>query len=176
MRIITTFAIGVVLLGTIAFAQNINYDFDKAANFAGFTTYAWVPGAAIPDRFSHDRIVAAIDAQMTAKRLTPVSRQANPDLLVAYHAAFEKDVEITGFSSGWGGFRFPAGYGSGVARANEIITGTLIVDLVDARTRTIVWRGTASKDIKANATPQQRDKNINRAAEKLFKNYPPRAK
>jgi hypothetical protein len=61
-------------------------------------------------------------------------------------------------------------------RTNEIVTGTLIVDLVDARTKTIVWRGTAEKDINPNATPDQRDKNINRATDKLFKNYPPRAK
>jgi hypothetical protein len=49
----------------------------------------------------------------------------------------------------------------------------LIVDVISARTKTIVWRGTATKEINANANPEQRDKNINRAAAKLFKNYPP---
>jgi hypothetical protein len=53
------------------------------------------------------------------------------------------------------------------------VTGTLIVDLVDARTGTIVWRGTITKEINPKAKPEQRDKTINRAAEKLFKNYPP---
>jgi hypothetical protein len=175
---IATLITSVVLLGTITFAQSINYDFDKTANFAGFKTYAWVPGAAVPDQFSNERILAAINSQLALKQLQQVERNANPDLLVAYHAAFEKDVQITGFGSGWGGFRFPAagGYASGTARADDIVTGTLIVDLVDARTKTIVWRGMASKDINPNAKPQQRDKNINRAAEKLFKNYPPQAK
>jgi hypothetical protein len=178
MRIITTLVIGVALLGTITFAQSTNYDFDKTANFAGFRTYAWIQGAAVPDRFSNERIITSISSQLALKRLTQVERNDNPDLLVAYHAAFDRNLEITGFSTGWGGYRFPAagGYRSGMMRTNEIVTGTLIVDLVDARTKTIVWRGTAEKDINPNATPDQRDKNINRATDKLFKNYPPRAK
>jgi len=168
---IATLITGVLLLGTIAFAQSINFDFDKTANFAGYRTYTWVRGASVPDQLNHERVIGAINAQLSLKQLTKVERQANPDLLVAYHAAFDTDVQVTGFASGWGGFRFPAG--SGVARADEIITGTLIVDLIDARTGTIVWRGTATKEINPNAKPAQRDKNINRAAEKLFKNYPP---
>jgi hypothetical protein len=170
MRIATLIA-GVMLLGTITFAQSVNYDFDKSANFGAFTTYSWVRGAALPDALTNQRIVTAINAQLAAKGLRLVERTENPDLLVGYHAAFDTDVQITGFASGWGGFRFPAASGS--ARANEIVTGTLIVDMVDARTRTIVWRGTASKEINPNAKPAQRDKNIARATEKLFKNYPP---
>ena len=169
---IATLVIGVVLLGTITFAQSINFDFDRTANFRGFRTYAWIPGASVPDALNNDRIVNALNAQLALKGLMKVDRRANPDLYVAYHAAFDRDLEITGFSSGWGGYRFP-GSRSGVARANEIVTGTLIVDLVDARTRTIVWRGTATKEVNPTAKPEQRDKNINRAAEKLFRNYPP---
>ena len=171
MRIATLIA-GVALLGTITFAQSINYDFDKSANFAAFKTYTWVRGAAVPDALNNDRIVGAINAQLAGKRLTMVGRQENPDLLVAYHATFDRDLQITGFATGWGGYRFP-GNRSGVARTDEIVTGTLIVDMVDARTRTIVWRGTATKEVNMHAKPEQRDKNINRAAEKLFKNFPP---
>jgi len=171
MRFMTLIA-SVALMGTITFAQAINYDFDKSANFRSFRTYSWVPGAALPDQLNHQRVVGAIDAQLAAKRLQQVDRRNNPDLLIAYHAAFDRDLQISGFGSGWGGFRFPGSY-SGAARTDDIITGTLIVDIIDARTKTIVWRGTATKEINPNAKPEQRDKNINRAAEKLFRNYPP---
>lgn len=169
---IATLIAGVALLGTITFAQSINYDFDTSANFAAFKTYSWVRGASLPDALNHDRIVSAINAQLASKGLRVVEAMANPDLLVAYHAAFDRDLQVTGFSSGWGGYRFP-GSGTGVARTDEIITGTLIVDMVDAETRTIVWRGTATKEVNVNAKPAQREKNINRAAEKLLKNFPP---
>lgn len=160
------------LLGTIAFAQSVTYDFDKGADFSTFKTYAWVRGTQLSDALNHKRIVSAVDAQMASKGFTRVETSSNPDVLVAYHATFDRDLQITGFSSGWGGFRFAA-HRSGSARAEEILTGTLAVDIVDAKTRTIVWRGTASKDIDVKASPEKREKNINRAAEKLFKNYPP---
>ena len=171
MRIATLIA-GVMLLGTITFAQSVNYDFDKSANFGAFRTYTWARGASLPDALNNRRIVTAINAQLAAKGLRLVERTNNPDLLVAYHAAFDTDVQVNGFGSGWGGFRYPGSF-SGSARADEIVTGTLIVDIVDATTRTIVWRGTATKEVNMNAKPAQRDKNIARATEKLFKNYPP---
>jgi hypothetical protein len=172
MRIRTLLLIAsVALMGTTTLAQNITYDFDRAAHFSSFRTYAWVRGVALPDEINHNRIVRAVSAQLAAKGLTRVDINERPDLLVAYHATFDKDLQITGFSTGWGPYRL-AGR-SGVARAEEILNGTLAVDLVDARTRTIVWRGLASKEVDVKADPGKRERNINRAAERLFKNYPP---
>jgi hypothetical protein len=37
-----------------------------------------------------------------------------------------------------------------------------------------VWRGIATRDVDTKASPEKRDKNIARATEKLFRNYPPR--
>jgi hypothetical protein len=51
----------------------------------------------------------------------------------------------------------------------------MVIDLVDANTSNIVWRGTATKDIDVKATPDKRDKNIAKAAQKLFRHYPPQS-
>jgi hypothetical protein len=166
----TTLAVG--LLSTIALAQSVTYDFDKATDFSKFRSYTWVRGTNLVDQLNHQRVVNAIDVQLSAKGLTKVETPGEPDLLVAYHASFDKDLQITGFSSGWGGYRF-GGTRSGSARTEELLVGTLVVDVVNAQTKTIVWRGTASREIDVNAKPETRDKNINKAADKLFKNYPP---
>jgi hypothetical protein len=172
MRIATFLSTAsLVLAGTMALAQNITYDFDRATDFARFKSFAWVRGTELNDQINHNRVVNAVSAQLAAKGLTRVEASARPDLLVAYHATFDRDLQISGFSSGWGPYRF-AGR-SGVARAEEILTGTLAVDIVNATTKTIVWRGLASKEIDVNADPSKRERNINRAAERLFKNYPP---
>ena len=164
--------VAVALLGTIAFAQNVTHDYDRSANFSSYRTYAWVRGTPLGDELNHKRIVRAIDSQLASKGLRQVEGHANPDLLVAYHATFDTSLQITGFSSGWGGYRFgPAR--SGTARADEILVGTLVVDLMDAKTETIVWRGAAAKDVDVKASAEKREKNINKAAEKLFKHYPP---
>jgi hypothetical protein len=171
MRFVTALA-AAAFVGTITFAQSITYDFDATANFSRFKTYAWISGTSVPDALNHQRIVAAISTQLGSKGLTRIDREANPDLYVAYHAAFDRDLQITGFGSGWSGFRLPGSY-SGSARAEEILKGMLLVDVMDTRTRVIVWRGIAAKDIDVNAKPDEREKNINKTAEKMFKNYPP---
>lgn len=158
-----------VLLGTIAFAQSVTYDFDRAANFSRYKTYAWVRGTDLNDELNHRRIVTAVDAQLALDGLSKVEATANPDVLVAYHASFDENLQITGFATGWG----PRFGRSGTATASEILVGTLVVDVIDADTKNVVWRGTATKELDANAKPEKRDKNINKAAEKLFKNYPP---
>jgi len=167
-------AAGVTLLvGTMTTAQSVTYDFDKTTDFSRFRTYTWVPGTNLNDEFNHSRIINAVSAQLALKGLTKVDATSKPDLLVAYHASFDKDLEINGFTSGWGGYRF-GGPRSGSARTNEILIGTLVVDVVDAATKTIVWRGIATKDVDVKASPEKREKNINNAAERLFKNFPPK--
>jgi Domain of unknown function (DUF4136) len=160
------------LSSTTAFAQEVTYDFDRSADFSKLQSYVWVMGTPVRDDFNHKRIVDAIDKQLAAKGLGKAEGKDRADVLVAYHAAFSKNLEVNGFSSGWGGYRFgPARSGS--ARVEEILVGTLVVDVIDAKTGTILWRGIATKDLDVNASPEKRDKNINKAAEKLFKKYPP---
>lgn len=171
----TTFAalLACLTFATAAFAQTISFDFDKSVDFGGFRTYAWAAGTNVPDALVHRRVVDAVDVQLALKGLQQVHGDSKPDVLVAYHAAFDKNLQITGFGSGWGGYRF-AGTRSGTARAEEIVVGTMIVDIVDTTTNEIVWRGTATKDVDMTAKPEKRDKNITKTAEKLFKNYPPK--
>ena len=162
-------------LTTVITAQTVSFDFDRSASFGSFKSYAWVKGHSVPDPLVDRRLVGAVDAQLTLKGMTRVAPEARPDVLVAYHASFDKDLQIVGFGSGWGGYRF-GGTRTASARAEQILVGTMIVDIVDARTKTIVWRGTATKDIDVNANPDKRDKNIAKTTEKLFKSYPPQAR
>ena len=173
MRIATLAMAGLVLGGAGASAQSVSYDFDKSADFSKLRTYAWTAGTEIKDELNHRRIVSAIDAQLAARGLVKVEAGAHPDVLVAYHASFDRDLQISGFSSGFGPYRF-APARSGSARVEEILVGTLAVDVIDAKAKTIVWRGMATKEADVKASPDKRDKNIQKAAEKLFKNFPPR--
>jgi Domain of unknown function (DUF4136) len=160
------------LLGTIALAQNVTYDYDRAAKFSSYSTYAWTRGSELADELNHARIVRAIEAALAAKGLARVEASTTPDVLVAYHASFDNNLEITGSVNGWG----PFGLGGdrwGSARVQPVVVGTLVVDISDARTGAIVWRGLASSDIRPTDKPESRDKKIVKATEKMFKNYPP---
>jgi Domain of unknown function (DUF4136) len=154
-----------LLWSTMAAAQDVSYDYDKTANFATLTTYAWAKGTPVGDELNHQRIVSAVDSQLAAKGVHQVESVANADLLVTYHAVITQDVEVTGTRVGlsrWGS-----------ARATQVPVGGLVLTLMDAKTHAVVWRGVASRDLDVKASPEQREKNINKAVEKLFKHYPP---
>ena len=172
---IATFATSVwlTLLGAMALAQSVTYDYDRAANFSNYKTYAWTRGTELADALNHARVVRAIDAAVVTKGLARVEPDASPDVLVAYHASFDRNLEITGSAHGWGPLGL-GGDGWGSARVQPILVGTLVVDISDARTRAIVWRSLASSDIRPNDKPETREKKIMKATAKMFKNYPPR--
>jgi uncharacterized protein DUF4136 len=165
-------AVGITLLGTIAIAQNVSYDYDRSADFSKYKTYAWADGTRVADELNHKRVMRAIDAQLTMKGLQQVYPGSRPDVLVAYHASFDTNLQIDVFGTGFPRF---GGMRSGTATTQEIVTGTMVVDIKDANTNAIVWRGTASKELNASAKPEKREKEINKAAEKVFKNYPPQS-
>jgi hypothetical protein len=169
MRIATMLGTaGVALLAGSATAQEISYDFDRSANFAAIKTYAWVTGHSVKDDLNHKRIVAAIDAQLAARGLSKVEQGASPDALVTYHVGFARDLQVTGYGSTWGGYRSrPIS-----ARTEQITVGTLAVDMMDAKTKSVIWRGAATRDMDVDASPEKREKNLNKAAEKMFEHYP----
>jgi Domain of unknown function (DUF4136) len=167
-----------------AMAQKVSYDYDKTANFATFKTYAHKDGTKVGQPLIDDRIVAAIDEQMAAKGFT--KSEANPDVFVVYHVAFDKQKDISTFSSGYAGGYGPygwgwgGGWGGGMAttstQVRDIMIGTLVVDLADAKKGQLAWRGMGVKEVKTQASPEKRDKSINDAMKKIFKNYPPKSK
>ena len=70
-----------------------------------------------------------------------VAASANPDMLVAYHASFDKEIEINATSTGWGPLRL--GVGTGSARATQVVVGTLVLDMMDPgnQDRNLAWNG-----------------------------------
>jgi hypothetical protein len=164
-------AAGLALLGRTAVAQQVTYDYDKSADFSRLKTYAWVNGTVLRDELTHKRIVAAVDSQMAAKGFAKVEATGSPDVYVAYHAVFDQNLRVHGGASG-----YRVGLSrTGTARVEEVLVGTLAVDLVDARLGGLLWRGIATKEVDIKADPEKRDKNINRATDKIFKHYPPQS-
>ena len=79
MRIIRVLCTaGLMLMARSAAAQDVNYDYDRRANFSAYRTYAWVGGTTQADDLIHARIVAAVDRQLAAKGLTRVDTPGPP--------------------------------------------------------------------------------------------------
>jgi hypothetical protein len=105
-------------------------------------------------------------------------------VFVVYHVAFDKQKDISTFSSGYGGGYGPYGWGWGggwgggttSTQVRDILVGTLVIDMADAKKGQLAWRGMATKEVQTQANPEKRDKSINEAVKKVFKNYPPKIK
>jgi hypothetical protein len=181
-RLVTAAMTLALLVPALALAQKTSYDYDKSANFAAFKTYSQKDGTKVGQPLIDDRIVAAIDAELAAKGFAKVD--ANPDVFVVYHVAFDKQKDISTFSSGYGGGYGPYGWGWGggwaggtsTTQVRDILVGTLVIDIADAKKGQLAWRGMGVKEVNPQANPEKRDKSINNAVKKIFKNYPPKQK
>jgi hypothetical protein len=171
-----------LLTPAVLLAQKVSYDYEKSANFTGFKTYAHKDGTKVGQQLIDDRIVAAIDAQLATKGFTKV--ESNPDVFVVYHVAFDKEKDISSFSSGYSGgygaygWGWGGGWGGGTTttQVRDILVGTLVIDMADAKKGQLAWRGMGVKEVNTQANPEKRDKSINEAVKKIFKNYPPKVK
>jgi Domain of unknown function (DUF4136) len=160
MRLRVLVPIAFVLLATIAYAQKVTFDSNPSAPFASYKTYAWTQGTPASETLMEQRIHAGVAAQLAAKGLMPTD--AAPDLFVATHAVTQDHPQLVVNGFGWGL--------GGTASVENYTVGTLVVDLYDAKTRQMVWRGVATDSV--SDKPQKNTERINKALEKMFAKYP----
>jgi hypothetical protein len=168
-----------------SFAQDIRFNYDHSADFSRYKTYKWVPIKDAPavDQLTDQQLRGAIDAQLMQKGLTRTEGES-ADLLIGYQVAINQEKEFSSYSSdfgygpGWGRGWGSYGGGSSITsgQTTTIHIGTLGLDMYDPSKKQLVWRGAASKTLDVKAKPEKRQKNIDRAATKLLKKYPPMEK
>jgi hypothetical protein len=169
-----TALIVVTLATSVAASRKASYDYDKTADFAALKTFTFKPGTGSGRPLVDDRITAAIAAELTARGMT--RNETSPDVYVVTHLTFDKQKDISTFSTGYGpyGWAWGGGWGSTDVQVREITMGTLVVDLIDAHKGAVVWRGMATKEVKQHTDPSKIDKNVNEAVAKIMSNYPPK--
>jgi hypothetical protein len=166
-----------VCVGFAAFAQEVQFDYDRSANFSAYKTYQWVDynPADVGNQLLDKDIKRAVDAQLAGKGLRRV--ESGGDLLVGYQAAISHEKQFDSLGSGWGGgpWWVPGGNNWGNTRvtSSTIDVGRLAIGLFDPATKQLVWRGAASKTLDIKKDPDQNYRNLEKAMAKLFKNYPP---
>ena len=62
----------------------------------------------------------------------------------------------------------------GSATQSTINVGSLVLDMYDPTTKQLVWTGTATKTIDPSSNQEKNEKNLNKAMQKLLKDYPPK--
>ena len=151
-------------------------DYDTAVDFKDYTTYAFFkPGideVEISD-LDKKRILKAIEVELDGKQLT---KSETPDLLINLAVKSSNDVYINqnnGFGYGYG-FGFWNGWGlpnNNIATVSSQTNGMLFIDLIDTKTKQLVWQGKGKGYISEYS--KKRDERIQYFVTEILKNYPP---
>jgi hypothetical protein len=163
-----------VLMACIVVAgQDVKTNYMPGTNFAKYKTYKWVAieGGQHPNQIVDGQIKQSVDSQLAAKALTKTESDT-ADLYVGYQIAVDQEKQWNAYGMG-GGVRWG---GMATATSTTINVGTLVLDLYDPATKQLVWTGTATKTIDPSKDQEKNQKNLDKAMQKLLKNYPPAQK
>jgi hypothetical protein len=141
--VLATLAIALVAVAGCA-TMNTGYHLDPTAPFDHYVTYKWGPPDNLPvgdprldnNPFFIDYLQGAVEKNLAGKGY--VYDAIDPDLLIHYHASVNQKLDVYGTDKNYG-------YCTGNCEPQvvEYELGTLMLDVVDARTSKVVWRGWA---------------------------------
>ncbi len=164
----------------------VTSDFDPSADFSGLRTYAWIPGPQertgdprIDNPLLDSRIRETVDRQLAAQGYQK-QRSGRPDFWIGYHAAIKSKMSIDVINDY---YHYPRGWGWGYGAAyapsgattyvHEYEEGTLILDVVNPQTSELIWRGSADAEVNRRAKPEERQKKLGKAVQKILSRFPP---
>jgi hypothetical protein len=152
---------------TLALADKVTSDYNHQVDFSKYKTFMWVQPPETQDPFMRERIMDAINSQLTVRGLCQVKQGA--DLAIgANFATEEKQVWETYYSGG--GWGWDGGSGWSTTEEKTYQVGTLTVDLFDGKSKQVVWQGIATDTLSRH--PDKRTKDANKSIEKMFRDFP----
>jgi hypothetical protein len=170
MKTLKLLSIIFVLALSSCSSVRVNADYDKKVSFANYKSYAYlksgVDKAEISD-LDKKRILNAIDEIMPAKGL---SKSDTPDVLISIFTKEKERVDVYqnyGFGWGWNPY-----WGMGYSNVTTTPEGTLFIDIIDAKTKELVWQGEGSGYLTKNT--EKKDARIKEFVSKILEQYPPK--
>jgi hypothetical protein len=179
-------ALAAALASSLACVTNHgHFDFDPQASFPVYRTFAFVfpepageevpvpTGDVVSSQLIDGHVRAAIERELGAKGLE-VTKQDQADLLIAFHVSSRQASRTEYYPSA--GYYWPYDWWHAhwdYAYTRIYTEGLMIVDLVDAKTRKLVWRGWT-----ADPLPRSGEYHdiVDHAVHEVMRNFPPPAR
>ncbi|HEV7165385.1 MAG TPA: DUF4136 domain-containing protein [Gammaproteobacteria bacterium] len=162
-------------------APRVYVEQDSAAQFTGYHSYAWVsPSLAGPVRdpildsqILEDRVQRAVAADLKTRGYLAAPAAGSADFLVTYHTVSKQKIESGGAGMGFGFVdAFPRGFGGAVIMAPPVESreeGTLMLDVIDGKSKRLVWRGWTSGWLNQD---NYTDQAVAAAVQQIFDKFP----
>jgi hypothetical protein len=154
----------------------VSSDYDSTVDFSKFKAYTYTEEALkLPiQELDRNRIIAAIDKEMTAKGFT---KSSPPDVLIDLQVKLEQKTEATATNTGGYGYGYRYGYGGGFnsthINVENYVVGSLFINMISSNR--LVWQGRGTKTLEEQPSVEKKEQNINYAITEIFKKYPPKS-
>jgi hypothetical protein len=148
------------------------------SSFKSFSLYNLETSRNI-NQLNEERIWKSIRSEMIRKGY--VENSQHPDLLVSAISVLKDKKYLSASSNffGYGSIYRPYGYwnggggmasGSSTVRAYDYKDGSIIIDVVDAKTKRLLWEGTGTSQFEKQ--PKNPDKAVQSAVAKIMAGFP----
>lgn len=157
--------------------MNVSSHIERGLDFAQYRTYDWGPADALPtgdprldkDPFFQDHVLGAVEKQLALKGFER-STSGAPNLLIHYHASINQRINVNRMDREHG-YCYADDCHAGVI---DYEAGTLVLDIVDARTNRVIWRGWAQDSVEGVLDNQDRmARKIDEAVRRMLERLPP---
>ena len=162
-------------------AQKIHVVYNKQIDFSQFKTFAWAPHGAVAHPMLAANVVGAIEDELKQRGLQKVEIDNHPGLIIQVYGSIDQESTLysndplynaTGgippFDPSFSGSLWSGYYGNTTVTIHK---GQLVVDLLDAANKKLVWRGMSQQNLAAH-DPNKLVSQVNTAISKMFKQYP----
>jgi hypothetical protein len=169
-----------IILGSCGPSLQVRSDYDKRVDFSKYKTYELFNGTGNHiSSLNQDRILQAVRQEMQKKGFSEDS--VHPDLLVNTSAIVKTGTEVSANTNyyGYGGAGRPYYWNTGMSSSTTTYDvthykeGSLIIDVVDASTKKLVWQGVG--DSRIDQSTKDADSRISGALAKIMEDFPPGA-
>lgn len=157
----------------------VNYDYDTNVDWAKYKTYAWLGsgGGADGDAAANpmssglidQRIRSSVEWEMEQRQIKPSD---DADCFVVYHTGAQDKIQVTDWGYRYSDYYW--GYGGRQVDVYQYTEGTLVIDIIDAETKNMVWRGVGQGVIdQTQRTPEEVQERIDGVVNKIMESFPP---
>lgn len=175
MKILKLLMIALLMGLSSCSSISVYQDFDKEVDFTPYKTFAFyktgIDKVEISD-LDKKRILKAIEAEMLTKGFV---KSDNPDLIINFFTKSREQVDVNSFNNGWGwgwGWGWnPWMWGGNQTSVIRTTSGTLFIDIIDAKSKQLIWQGEGDGPIFRNQ--KKKEERIQEFVTQILKQYPP---
>jgi hypothetical protein len=165
----------------------VQYDYDPKANYSSLKRFDFVApprpastredhrGEVPEDPIMERRIHRVMEKELTARGFQ-LEKTAQPDFLVVCYPVWRNHRYYTSQSMGYGwGYRWGWGGSTRVGEIHDVPEGTLVIEVMEPRTREPIWRAVAPSALTGQETPEDAEEQVENAIHKMLDRFPPHA-